>query len=72
MTVVCDGLVAVASNHCPSMLLEVTAVATRFRIALTLFGKCHNGYNSGVITDAAIDQLGKFWHTQWWQLEIDS
>ena len=37
-----------------------------------LFGKCHNGYNSGVVTDAAIDQLGKFGHTQWWQLQIDS
>ena len=60
MTVILDGLEAVASDHCPSMLAEATEVATRFRTALALFGKCHRGYNSGVITDKAIDQLGKF------------
>ena len=41
------------------MLPAVSEVAARFTKALSLFGKCHNGYNSGILADEAIDQLGK-------------
>ena len=33
------------------MLPAVSEVAVRFTKALSLFGKCHNGYNSGILAD---------------------
>lgn len=35
---------------------EVYAI---FKKAITLFGKCHNLYNGGVLTDYKINELGE-------------
>ena len=48
-----------AREKCPSLLKRVEETATRFNNALCLFSKCHLGYNSGVVTDTEIDDLGK-------------
>ena len=44
----------------PRLQEEVNNVVTKFTHALSLFSKCHNGYNSSVyMGDEDIKQLGK-------------
>ena len=40
------------------MLPDAEAIYTQFYKVFTLFGKCHNLYNGGVLTKEEIDQLG--------------
>lgn len=40
---------------------EAKKVSSTFSTVLTLFSKCHHGYNSGSVTDTAIEGIGK-WH----------
>lgn len=59
MQALCSGIVAIAREKCPALLLEAEQVYTRFTTALTLFEKCHLVYSGGVADDSTIDQLGK-------------
>ena len=58
MKTLCTKLVCVAEAH-PNLLQQARQVIDRFKQAFSLFGKCHNAYNGGVMDDTAIDQLGK-------------
>ena len=62
-----------AQAICPDLMPSVKTVHSQFKKAITLFGKCHNLYNSGVLTDGDINQLGKQmyytnWHSNNWYL----
>ena len=47
-----------ATKQCPDMIPEATKVHERHTQSLSLFGKCHRGYNGGVVTNSDIDQIG--------------
>lgn len=39
---------------------QAMAVASKFKCIFSYFSKCHRGYNSNVISKAAVDTLGKY------------
>ena len=51
-------IVSVATKQCPDMIPEATKAHERHTQSLSLFGKCHRGYNGGVVTNSDIDQIG--------------
>ena len=48
-----------AETSCPQILTEATAISSKFKEVLNLFAKCHRGYNSNVVSNQAVDDLGK-------------
>ena len=57
--VLCSAVEAVAQAICPDLMPSAKTVHNQFKKAITLFDKCHNLYNSGVLTNSDINQLGK-------------
>jgi hypothetical protein len=55
--VLCHNLIQVTSS--PTLKQEAEAVSETFTKAFELFGKCHRGYNSNVVTNSAIKQTGE-------------
>ena len=47
------------AEKCTELIPKAREVYNRHLKAITLFGKCHNGYNGGVISDKDIDTLGR-------------
>lgn len=56
--VLCSGLVALVGEKCPDLLEKAKDTYERFTKILTQYSKCHKIINGGVVTDAAIEQLG--------------
>ena len=56
--VLCSGILSVA-EVCTEILPKARDVYNRHLKAITLFGKCHNGYNSGVTSNEDINTLGR-------------
>ena len=54
----CSSVLLVARTTCTHMLPQAEVVYHKFVKVITLFGKCHNIYNSGVVSDDEISQLG--------------
>ena len=56
--VLCSAIVRVAEERCTDMLPEAQKVYDTYSPVLTLFGKCHRGYNSGAMDESSINELG--------------
>lgn len=56
----CGNIASVATINYPALKDDAEEVTRKFREALDLFAKCHNGYNSSKYMDAGeITQLGE-------------
>ncbi|KAL5467165.1 hypothetical protein EMCRGX_G031357 [Ephydatia muelleri] len=53
----CNSIVNVAKQHCPSLLCEVEVISQKYFKMFTLFQKCHSTYDKNVVTDAEINTL---------------
>ena len=54
----CSSVVTVAQQHCPVVLPQAQEIESRFMKVLVLFQCCHKLYDSGVLNDAEIEELG--------------
>ena len=52
-------MVATAQRHCPALVTKATEIEAKFSKVLTLFHHCHKIYDSNVVTDIQIADLGK-------------
>ena len=60
IAVLCLAVTNVADQRCPALLEKARETATKFKSALTLFSKCHQGYSGqSHLSDDDITNLGK-------------
>ena len=57
-TRLCSNISKVTTNE--SVLPHAQEVSSKFITAFDLFSKCHRGYNSNVVDDKAIEDLGTY------------
>ena len=55
----CHSVVEVAQHHCPEVVTQAENICQTFLRAFQLFQACHTIYDSKVVTDKEIKQLGK-------------
>lgn len=57
----CCAVTDVAQHHAPALLPAAQIVADKFRKVFSLFGACHNVYDSAkMLEEATVDDLGKY------------
>lgn len=57
--ILCSTIVKEAEAVSADLVPKAKEVYAIFKKAITLFGKCHNLYNGGVLTDYKINELGE-------------
>ena len=55
-----NKITKIADTSFPDVQIAATQVAIKFENALTLFEKCHEGYNGGGVSDSKINDIGKY------------
>lgn len=55
----CQSPVAVAQSYCPALVPKAEEIYIKFSKVLTLFHECQEIYDSNIINDQQITELGR-------------